>query len=155
MTCVFGSSFVYYMSAKRIGSVAKWLRQQTATLWPSVRLRPEPPTWDRGGTGRRNGLKIRRPLRPWGFDSLRSHHSQANLIGSIPSGFFVFIAILLTVYHPKENKAENWFLTLYILYVNEWLKIMLFFDLWTYRNYWSMLRSFILRIIFSSEYHPR
>jgi hypothetical protein len=29
-----------------------------------------------GGTGRRSGLKIRRALRPWGFDSPSRHHSK-------------------------------------------------------------------------------
>src|SRR6185437_15685209 len=32
-----------------------------------------------GGTGRRSGLKIRRPLRPWGFDP-PSRHQSALLI---------------------------------------------------------------------------
>ncbi len=32
-----------------------------------------------GGTGRRSGLKIRRPLRSWGFDPPSRHHKQTYL----------------------------------------------------------------------------
>lgn len=50
---------------QKFGSIAKLVRQQTATLSSSVQVRLEPPTKCPGGeTGRRTGLKILRVLKP-------------------------------------------------------------------------------------------
>ena len=69
------------------GSMAKLVRQQTATLLSSVRVRLEPPLMccPGGETGRRTGLKILRTLksvpvrfRPWAPFLKRINLAKAN-----------------------------------------------------------------------------
>ena len=61
-------------------------------------LRKDPTQCRDGGTGRRSGLKIRRPLRSWGFDPPSRHHEMLTLSAS---AYFTFKTV--TAKGPNVN----------------------------------------------------
>ena len=58
-----------------------------------------------GGTGRRSGLKIRRPLRSWGFDPPSRHHNKSIFQNNLHAQLqrFVLPASLQLKQHPGRR----------------------------------------------------
>jgi hypothetical protein len=88
-----------------------------SSLWQRKRClcdtwRAQPHPGRDGGTGRRSGLKIRRPLRPWGFDPPSRHHKVNRLCSSkrilwdglyFPMAVVMALAFLMAVFVAAVN----------------------------------------------------
>ena len=75
---IYGNSTLNTYAPRDVPPILIIVKTDTAlskALWPCANLGLTSPSRD-GGTGRRSGLKIRRYLVPWGFNSPSRHQPK-------------------------------------------------------------------------------